>query len=178
MEQTTIKALASEIGVSKVAVSKKIESLGLKGELIADGKRFLVPPTVAEKVIESYRTRTEEMKGKTSAAEDKPKRAEENPDFSDIIEMLKEQNEYLKQQLEEKDRLLKDQLAENNRQVERFQLLLNQQQQLMLNQPNGAVVDAEEVSGHEESTSVVADVSDSDPDRKEPKRGIFSRFFR
>lgn len=178
MEQTTIKALASEIGVSKVAVSKKIESLGLKGELIADGKRFLVPPSVAEKVIESYRTRTEEMKGKTSADEDRPKRAEENPGFASTVELMNQQIESLNKQIES----LKQQLETKDRQIEKFQedskgflsVILSQQQQLMLNHPD-AVVDAEEV-GHEESTSVDAEVSD--PDRKEPIWAFVGKLFR
>lgn len=154
----TVKDLADLCGVSKVAISKRIESLGLKDQLIKDGTRNLVPGEVAEKVIEYYKARNSTKAEKTADA-DGTKQTDENPGiYADIIGVLK------------------DQLAEKDKQIERLQVLLAQQQQLML--PDKAhEVDAEEtIDVDAEGTFVGGD--DLDPDRKEAKRTIWDRLFR
>ena len=115
----TVKELATEIGVSKVAINKKIEALGLKDSLVKDGNRFLLPDDIADQVRQAYQYR---IPGDTGEKEtDKgdeggsTAHAESDPGiYADIIQVLKEQ------------------LAEKDKQIERLQMLMAQQNQLFL----------------------------------------------
>lgn len=109
--QTTVKDLASELGISKVAVNKKIERLGLKDKLIKDGNRFVLPAEVADAVRASYKYKTKTRAGEEDTRTDKDATRGEDPGvYADIIQVLREQ-------LEEKDR-----------QIERLQMLMAQRE--------------------------------------------------
>lgn len=115
----TVKELATEIGVSKVAINKKIEALGLKDKLLKDGNRFLLPDDVADLVRQTYKYRktdTVNEGGSTAQTEGNSTAQTENDPgiYADIIQVLKEQ------------------LAEKDKQIERLQMLMAQQNQLLL----------------------------------------------
>ena len=50
----TIRQLADEIGVSKTAVSKKIDKLGLRKQLVLESKQWFIPDNVATTLINSF----------------------------------------------------------------------------------------------------------------------------
>ena len=74
----TIKQLADELKISKVAVSNRIDSLGLRSQLVKVGNKYTVPADVADQVRESFRTNR-----KTASTDNKPN--------ADVIEILSEQ---------------------------------------------------------------------------------------
>lgn len=113
MQTITVKDLATELDISKVAVNKKIESLGMKGKLIKDGNRYLIPAEVADAVRTSYKYKTPRQT-KTEDTRADATRNEDPGIYADIIAVLKAQ-------LEEKDK-----------QIERMQLLLAQQNNYLL----------------------------------------------
>lgn len=50
----TIRQLADEIGVSKTAVSKKVDKLGLRKQLVLEGKQWFIPDNVATTLKEAF----------------------------------------------------------------------------------------------------------------------------
>ncbi len=50
----TIRQLADEIGVSKTAVSKKIDKLGLRKQLALENKQWFIPDDVATTLKEAF----------------------------------------------------------------------------------------------------------------------------
>ena len=111
----TVRALADEIGVSKVAVNKKIETLGIKSELVKDGNRYLLTDEVADKVRDAFKYRTTEKTTEKTASDKQTKTPGGDPGtYADIIQVLREQ------------------LAEKDKQIAELHTLLAQQNQLML----------------------------------------------
>ena len=109
----TVRELADEIGVSKVAVIKKIERLNIKNDLIKKGNRLLIPDSVeyAVKVAFNY--------------------SNENKDNNDDKEneYYRNQTDYVSQTLIE---MLRMELEEKNKQIENLQTIINQEQRLRL----------------------------------------------
>lgn len=55
MEYVTVRQLAEELGLSKVAVNNRIDKLDLRSQLIKSGNRHLIPEETAEAIRESFR---------------------------------------------------------------------------------------------------------------------------
>lgn len=82
----TIKQIADELGVSKQAVVKRIDNLGLRSKLVKNGNLYLVDDTT-EKLIKSGTL----------------KQIESTPSSSQLVSTLQAQVDTLKQQLDVKD---------------------------------------------------------------------------
>lgn len=54
MSEVSIKQLADEIGVTKTAVSKKIDKLGLRSRLTQVKNQWFIPESVQKQLIESF----------------------------------------------------------------------------------------------------------------------------
>lgn len=50
----TIRQLADEIGVSKTAVSKKVDKLGLRKQLVLDNKQWFIPDDIASTLKDAF----------------------------------------------------------------------------------------------------------------------------
>lgn len=103
----TIKELAEEIGVSKVAVIKKVERLNIKNKLVHDGNRLLVPEEL-EKTIKIAFNKYDT---------DNPKKTDDKQ-TDNITETL--------------ITMLKTELEEKNKQIERLQSIITQEQTLRM----------------------------------------------
>lgn len=150
----TIKQLAEDIGVSKVAVNKRIEELGLKDQLEKQGNKFLISEAVADKVRESFTDR--------SRTEHKPAENES------VIQVLSDQ-------LKQKD----EQIASLMRQLE---LLQNQNSDLLKMQRESHYLLAKSMGADEsepiESPESKEEVVKEEPTRRpEQKKGFFRRLF-
>jgi len=88
----TIKQIADELGVSKQAVVKRIDNLGLRSKLAKNGNQYLIDDTT-EKLIKSGTL----------------KQIESTPSSSQLVSTLLSQVDTLKQQLDVKDEQLKAQ---------------------------------------------------------------------
>ena len=109
----TIREIANEIGVSKVAVQKKLEKLNIKNELVKKDNKWLIPDSV-EYALKSAFNFTNDNQD-----DNKDKENENNRDNYDnttitIIEILKHE------------------LEEKNKQIEKLQTIINQEQQLRM----------------------------------------------
>lgn len=51
----SVRQLADELGVSKTAVNKKIETIGLRSELVKIDNRFMIPQNVAISVKNAFK---------------------------------------------------------------------------------------------------------------------------
>ena len=115
----TILELSQEIGVSKTAVLKKLEKLGLKNKVAQVGNKILIDEKT-ETALKSAFNVSEKKQAKTNA------------DFENLIQVLS-------LQLEEKDKQIKSlqTIIENQqKQIEKEQTLriLEAQQQLAIEQ--------------------------------------------
>ena len=127
----TVRELADEIGVSKVAVVKKIEKLNIKNDLVKKGNRLLIPDSVeyAVKVAFNY--------SNTNQTENDDKENENNHN----------QNDYISQTLIE---MLRTELEEKNKQIEQLQTIINQEQQLrMVTERKLLAIEQKEKEGNE-----------------------------
>lgn len=114
----TIKQIADELGVSKTAVRKKIENLGVFEKLQTNGNRILIDDK-QERLIKSAFS-------KNKIETRKPKEVSENRLLLDLVSTLQKELEVKNEQLKEKD----VQLAEKDKQIENAQKLADQAQQL------------------------------------------------
>lgn len=108
----TIKEIADEIGVSKTAVRKKIENLGLRSSLQKNGNQFAIDESQEKLIKSAFIENKTETKTETSSQI-------ETETVSTLVSMLQKELEIKNKQIEE----LNQRLAEN-------QKLLDQQQQL------------------------------------------------
>lgn len=154
----TIRELADELHISKVALNNRIEELELKGELIKQGNRYIIPGEVAEQLRESFRTRR-----KTEPAKD---------NNSEVIQILNEQ-------LKAKD----EQIASLMRQLEQLQSQ-NSDFMKVIQQNNYLLAGAignNDMSGNETDATIIEDESQAIPTEKQTetvKPGFFKRLFR
>lgn len=103
----TIKQIADELGVSKTAVRKKIENLGLRSSLQKNGNQFAIDED-QEKLIKSAFSESEmETESETSSRT-------ETETVSTLVSMLQKE------------------LDAKNEQIEHLQKLLDQEQQLRM----------------------------------------------
>ena len=108
----TIKQIAEELGVSKTAVRKKIENLGLQSSLRKNGNQFAIDK-IQEKLIKQA------FSGNETETKNANQSQTENHEVSDLVSVLHTTISVLKAELEAKDR-----------QIEKLQMLLDQEQQL------------------------------------------------
>ena len=108
----TIKQIADELGVSKTAVRKKIENLGLQSSLRKNGNQFAIDE-IQEKLIKQA------FSGNETETKNANQSQTENHEVSDLVSVLHTTISVLKAELEAKDR-----------QIEKLQMLLDQEQQL------------------------------------------------
>lgn len=108
----TIKQIADELGVSKTAVRKKIENLGLQSSLRRNGNQFAIDK-IQEKLIKQA------FSGNETETKNANQSQTENHEVSDLVSVLHTTISVLKAELEAKDR-----------QIEKLQMLLDQEQQL------------------------------------------------
>ena len=109
----TIRDLALEIGVSKVAVQKKIEKLNLKNDLVKRGNKLLIPDSV-EYALKSAFNYTNENQDDNNEQENENNRVNYDNTLQTIIEMLRTE------------------LEEKNKQIDKLQTIINQEQQLRM----------------------------------------------
>ena len=149
----TVRALADEIGVSKVAVNKKIETLGIKSELVKDGNRYLLTDEVADKVRDAFKYRTTEKTTEKTASDKQTKTPGGDPGtYADIIQVLREQ------------------LAEKDKQIAELHTLLAQQNQLML-------TDGSTRSQGTTQEVQAETIDQEDTPRQEDRKSFWSRLF-
>lgn len=106
----TIKQIAEELGVSKTAVRKKIENLGLHSGLRKNGNQFVIDEK-QEKLIKS--AFFEEKDKKTETKSETSSRTETETVF-DLVSVLEKE------------------LSAKNEQIAHLQKLLDQEQQLRM----------------------------------------------
>lgn len=111
----TIKQIADELGVSKTAVRKKIENLGLQSSLRKNGNQFAIDEHQEALIKQAFFEKTQtEIENQSQT-----KTQTENHEVSDLVSVLQTTISVLKAELEAKDR-----------QIEKLQMLLDQEQQL------------------------------------------------
>lgn len=108
----TIKQIADELGVSKTAVRKKIENLGLRSSLRKNGNQFAIDETQEKLIKQAFSGNQTETKNANQSQTT-------NHEVSDLVSVLETSINVLKAELEAKDR-----------QIEKLQMLLDQEQQL------------------------------------------------
>ena len=125
----TIKQIADELGVSKTAVRKKIENLGLSDKVQTNGNRILIDERQERLIKSAFQKAETETENYKPVSEKTETLQLVSGMVSTLTEQLKEKDRQLAEkdkQLEEKDRQIKavhELLAEN-------QKLLDQQQHL------------------------------------------------
>lgn len=97
----SIKEIADTVGVSKTAVRKKIEKLGLQTELLKNGNKITVDENVAKQIIKAF-DRPTENETQTEFAN------QNDNEFSKVIEILQAELESKNKQLASKDRQIED----------------------------------------------------------------------
>lgn len=105
----TIKQLADEIGVSKTAVSKKIDKLGLRKQLSMKDNQWFIPDNVATTLKETFKTNC------------KSQTVSENQ--SQTVDTL---ISTLQEQIKQKD----EQINAQNKQIESLLVAIDQAQKL------------------------------------------------
>lgn len=97
----TIKEIADTVGVSKTAVRKKIEKLGLQTKLLKNGNKITIDEGTAKQVIMAFDKQTEN--------ETQTRFANQNEnELSKVIEILQAELESKNKQLASKDRQIED----------------------------------------------------------------------
>ena len=115
----TIKEIADEIGVSKTAVRKKIENLGLRSSLQKNGNQFAIDESQEKLIKSAFIENKTETKTETSSRT-------ETETVSTLVSMLQRELDIKNKQIEE----LNKRLAESHERLAENQKLLDQQQQL------------------------------------------------
>ena len=102
--ELTIKQLADEIGVSKTAIRKKIENLGLRSSLRKNGNQFVIDEKQQSLIKSAFLNETEtESQTKTQTGS-----RTETETVSDLVSVLK-------QELDAKNRQIEELMAENKK---------------------------------------------------------------
>lgn len=101
----TIKQIADELGVSKTAVRKKIENLGVFDKLQTNGNQFLIDSNLETLIKSAF------LKSQPKTENCKPVSVESESFrlVSDMVDTLKAQLEVKDKQLAEKDKQLLEQ---------------------------------------------------------------------
>lgn len=97
----TIKKIADTVGVSKTAVRKKIEKLGLQTKLLKNGNKITIDEETAKQVITAFDKQAENETQTRFANQNKN-------ELSKVIEILQAELESKNKQLASKDRQIED----------------------------------------------------------------------
>lgn len=124
----TIKQIADELGVSKTAVRKKIENLGLRSSLRLNGNQFAIDEEQESLIKSAFFEDKTETKTETSSRT-------KTETVSVLVSMLQKELDSKNEQLQEKDRQIREkdkQIAEMQVQLSVNQKLIDQEQQLRM----------------------------------------------
>lgn len=132
----TIKELASEIGVSKTAINKKVTENQRKLWFSKNGNRFVINEEGQKTIKSMFEKETKNLESKTenlNSPTANPKSQTENQQVSDLVFDLNAQllKQIDSQALQIED--LKKTKTEQFKQIDHLHNLLDQQQQLQLN---------------------------------------------
>ena len=112
----TIRQIADEIGVSKTAVSKQIENLGLRSSLRKNGNQFAIDEHQEALIKQAFSeiapsTTDNQLTGAVDGLVDAPstKNAEKTAEVDGVISVLQATIDTLQGQLEVKDRQIEQQ---------------------------------------------------------------------
>ena len=101
----TIRQIADEIGVSKTAVSKQIENLGLRSSLRKNGNQFAIDEHQEALIKQAFFEKTQtEIENQSQT-----KTQTENREVGDLVCVLQATIDTLQGQLEVKDRQIEQQ---------------------------------------------------------------------
>lgn len=109
----TVRELAEEIGVSKVAINKRIETLGLKNLTEKSGNKTLIPENV-EKALKTAFNYDECKQNETNHEENINNHQTNDNTMQTLIDVLREQ------------------LAEKDEQIRTLQTIIDQEQKLRM----------------------------------------------
>ena len=154
----TIRQIADEIGVSKTAVSKQIENLGLRSSLRKNGNQFAIDEH-QEALIKSQTEIENQSQTKTQT---------ENREVGDLVCVLQATIDTLQGQLEVKDRQIEQQAQTITRLTDA--LAAAQQTAAAAQALHAGTIQQQLLTGE-----AGADQQDQAP---EQKRGWFSKLFR
>lgn len=161
----TVKSLADELHLSKVAINKRLESLGVKDRLVKDGNRNLIPDDVCDLVRESYKNRRTEPTRKTAPTSEPP---------GDVLQVLSDQ-------LAEKDRQIAELMAQlKSLQNQQAELIKSVQQSTYLLADSMGVTESRDMNV-EVDAETVQPGSENHSDRNAQEDGhksLFGRLFR
>ena len=156
----TIRQIADEIGVSKTAVSKQIENLGLRSSLRKNGNQFAIDEHQEALIKQAFFEKTQtEIETKTQT---------ENREVGDLVCVLQATIDTLQGQLEVKDRQIEQQAQTITRLTDA--LAAAQQTAAAAQALHAGTIQQQLLTGE-----AGADQQDQAP---EQKRGWFSKLFR
>ena len=118
----TIKKLADEVGVSKTAVSKKIDKLGLRSRLIKVKNQWFIPESLQDELLKSFTDRKPQTQSYSSVDT-------LVTTLQSQVKDLQTQVQTLTNQLEIKD----EQIKARDEQINKF-LLLSENKPLQIEQ--------------------------------------------
>ena len=156
----TIKQLADDLGVSKVAINNRMTELNLKDRCTKVGNRLEVPEDVADLIRESFRERR-----KTEPASSTTK--------ADVVQVLSELLAGKDNQIREKDEQIKSllrQLEQLSAQNSDFTKIIQQNNYLLAGAMSGTDRNENERPEDVKTETVSAEQTQ--------KKSFFSRFFR
>ena len=100
----TIKQIADEIGVSKTAVRKQIENLGLRSSLRKNGNQFAIDENEETLILQAFSEKTQTK----NANQTETKTQTANREVSDLVSVLQSTIDTLQGQLAIKDKQIED----------------------------------------------------------------------
>lgn len=100
----TIKQIADEIGVSKTAVRKQIENLGLRSSLRKNGNQFAIGENEETLILQAFSEKTQTK----NANQSQTKTQTANHEVSDLVSVLQSTIDTLQGQLLIKDKQIED----------------------------------------------------------------------
>ena len=122
----TIKQIADELGISKQAVFKRIDNLGLRSKLTKIDNQLMVEKEQENMIKSAFSEKQPSTKPSTKLST-KPSTSLQLETVNDaVVEVLLNQSEMLKNELKIKNK----QIEELNKRLEENQKLLDQQQKL------------------------------------------------
>lgn len=131
---TTIRELAQELGISKVSVSNRIDKLGIRAELITEGKTYLLTDETADKIRASYKRTS----SRTAPGSNQPQNNDE------LIQALTHQLQVKDEQiarLQDENKALINNLAEMNKSIQQSQYLLAEKTDTMPHDIDAEIID-------------------------------------
>lgn len=164
----TIRQIADEIGVSKTAVSKQIENLGLRSSLRKNGNQFAIDEHQEALIKQAFFEKTQTEIENQSQTKTQTKTQTENREVGDLVCVLQATIDTLQGQLEVKDRQIEQQAQTITRLTDA--LAAAQQTAAAAQALHAGTIQQQLLTGE-----AGADQQDQAP---EQKRGWFSKLFR